>query len=386
MADQGAHLSGDRKGYGRLSVFFGGAMEKLSGMLYELNRNRDCGEVGKSYALVGLGENKEEDISVPSSYEGLPVVAVNLSGGKIAPWVRSLSLPDTVKEYRCDPSVLPNLQAIHKKPLNQKANHLYSKDGILFYGHIDRASTCLVSYPPNHLGETFEMAEKTYLGRAAFSGARSLKSISLPLSLHIIPENCFRGCANLESLDVPKNVMAIEAGAFRGCSNLRAITFHAEESDMGLTTIGPNAFSGCLHLEELHIPGTLKSMDLSALDDLPSLRVLQADYSGYETIDGVLFGNDFFGHPVHLMYYPACKEEADGVYYVPEGTKFLRRGCFAQAKKIHSVVLPLSIQMIEEGAFASSNVESLLFLGDEQAWEQVDKTGIPQGMKTRFKP
>ena len=95
----------------------------------------------------------------------------------------------------------------------------------------------------------------TAIGNGAFAGNRLITAY-LPTSVTTIGDNAFDGCVNLTSVTqlgssdeavFPASVTSIGNYAFEGCGKLN-VTFGAAKA---LTTIGDNAFYGCISLQQV---------------------------------------------------------------------------------------------------------------------------------------
>ena len=93
------------------------------------------------------------------------------------------------------------------------------------------------------------------IGAHAFSGCRSLTSLTLPSCITTIDDCTFYGCSGLTSLTLPSSVTSIGGSAFYGCSGLTSLTLPS-----GVTSIGKYAFRGCSGLTSLTLPSGVTSI------------------------------------------------------------------------------------------------------------------------------
>ena len=84
------------------------------------------------------------------------------------------------------------------------------------------------------------------IGAHAFSGCRSLTSLTLPSGVTSIGEYAFSGCSGLTSLTLPSGVTSIGDYAFYGCSGLTSLTLPSSVT----SSIGRWVFDGCYNLKE----------------------------------------------------------------------------------------------------------------------------------------
>lgn len=301
---------------------------------------------GTYYILWGIGTYTGSEVTVPETYNGLPVREIgsyafpdNISAKKII-------IPGTVKVIRA--WAFENLEI----------------ETVIF---------------------TSEGLEK--IEQSAFRFAKKLKNIVLPNSVKSIEGGAFNNCESLEKINIPTSMTVIE-GLFYGCKNLKYVEFHdgIKEIDTGafentaitslnlpngIEKIGMLAFSGCKNLESVVFPKKLKTVGYQVfagcdklksvtinenllelhpyvLSEIPNLLDIYVDDKNlnYKSVDGVLF--DKSGKT--LIIYPCGR--TDKLYTVPEGTEIIGHDAFVGMDELEKVVLPKSLVRLETQAFA----------------------------------
>ena len=106
----------------------------------------------------------------------------------------------------------------------------------------------------------------TRIGDSAFSGCRSLTSITIPNSVTSIGNGVFSYCSGLALITIPNSVTSIGDSAFSYCSGLTSITIPDS-----VTSIGWRAFDGCSGLTSITIPDSVTSIGGSAFDGCSGL-------------------------------------------------------------------------------------------------------------------
>lgn len=148
------------------------------------------GNTVKSYVVTGCVDI--EELIVPSTYKGKPVVGIaqSKSFGISFSGVKSVSIPSSV-EYIYD----------------------YAFNGCSMLTTINI---------PNSV---------TGIGKSAFMSCISLTNMSLGSSLRIIDNRAFFGCTNLEKIIIPNTVAVIGDSALYNCTKLEDITFNGSKTE-----------------------------------------------------------------------------------------------------------------------------------------------------------
>lgn len=188
------------------------------GLEFKLNED----ETG--YVIVGTGDFAGEILSIPDTYNGLPVVEIARE----------------VFEY------------------NTKIKELYVSENIKTIGYA-------AFYNCSSLEKIYVSENETHslnISEYAFSGCTTLKTLYIPSEVKNIRENAFSSCTSLESVRIgAKNVYN---GSFYGCTSLRNI-----ELLDGIDYIG-DFINSYVPVNSLTIPSTVSFVE-SALFTNPKL-------------------------------------------------------------------------------------------------------------------
>lgn len=169
-------------------------------------------------------------LTVPDSFDGVPVTAVASEAFAGNPYLQQITLPDTVQTLGnrafagCDA-----LTSVTAPGVQSLGAQVFADCGAL----------CGITAAP----------VLTAAGEGAFSGCASLKAVRFD-GLTALPANCFSGCTALANAQLP-DVTVIGESAFLNCQALRAPDLRWDL----LTEIGNAAFSGCTALTgEIPLP------------------------------------------------------------------------------------------------------------------------------------
>ena len=195
----------------------------------------------------------------------------------------------------------------------------------------------------------------------AFDGCRSLKKITIPKKVGIIKKNAFSNCSKLKkvklnkkvyalgdrvfadsgltSLNLNNNLQFIGNGAFQG-TKVKKLVLRGK-----VTYIGNRVFADCRKLKVISVPASVKGINPGAFNNCTSLRAINvaSGNKNYSSAGGVLYNKD----KSLLIQYPLHK--ASHSFHVPGSVAKIRKNSFSGNNYLQSVTL--SAATIEDYAF-----------------------------------
>lgn len=189
------------------------------------------GGVNVRYYAFGL--TNMTSVEIPDTYKGEKVVGLRGNTFSNMPFLKEVTLPNTIGEIRGQ--AFKNCVRLERVKLPE---HLEYLGGGAFY-QCERLESIVL---PDTL---------TYLGGEAFYGCESLRSVQLSDNLSEIRGNTFENCIRLKSIDIPDRVNRIGGHAFYGDRNLNSVGISPDSS---LREIGSSAFRLCTGLKEITLP------------------------------------------------------------------------------------------------------------------------------------
>ena len=137
-------------------------------------------------------------------------------------------------------------------------------------------------------------------------------------SVTSIGSNAFNGCMGLSSITIPDSVTSIGDWDFWGCTSLTSITIPDS-----VTSISELAFIGCTGLKDITVDENNKN---------------------YSSLDGVMFDKN----KDKLILCPAEKK---GDYFIPVSVTSIGGDAFHDCKRLTSITIPGSVTSIGDRAF-----------------------------------
>ncbi len=183
------------------------------------------------------------------------------------------------------------------------------------------------------------------IGAHAFSGCRSLTSLTLPSGVTSIGESAFTGCSGLTSLTLPSCITTIDDCTFYGCSGLTSLTLPSS-----VTSIGGSAFYGCSGLTSLTLPSSVtSSIGRWVFDGCYNLK--ECNYFIDSDLETYLAHTHDWGYiPVDEIKYYHNGQELTKLE-IPSGVDKIGSYSFYKGVNLTSLTLPSSVTTIGYSAF-----------------------------------
>ncbi len=234
-------------------------------------------EGGYAVRFYTFGLTNFRTAEIPEEYNGKPVVSLRGNTFSNMPFLKEVTLPDSITEIRG--------QAF-KNDLNLVKVNIPVNLEYLGGGSFYNCSSIKEIELPDSL---------TFLGGESFYNASSLKSIKLSNNLTEIRGNTFENCNSLESINIPDKVERIGGHAFYGNSSLKKVTL-TEKSE--LKEIGSSAFRMCTKLTEITIPKTT-NLNERAFKESPTKIKRFGDIDYDNIVDKTKYARNSF---IYLQY------------------------------------------------------------------------------------
>ena len=185
----------------------------------------------------------------------------------------------------------------------------------------------------------------TSIGEYAFTGCSGLTSLTLPSCITTIDDCTFYGCSGLTSLTLPSSVTSIGGSAFSGCSGLTSLTLPS-----GVTSIGDYAFYGCSGLTSLTLPSSVtSSIGRWVFDGCYNLK--ECNYFIDSDLETYLAHTHNWGYiPVDEIKYYHNGQELTKLE-IPSGVDKIGSYSFYKGVNLTSLTLPSSVTTIGYSAF-----------------------------------
>ena len=306
------------------------------GLQFELN------DGGNDYTVIGYNGD-EEEVIIPSKYEGKPVVAIKDSAFTECEFEK-VTIAASVEEI----GVAAFKDCENLESVNIPASVTIIKD--------ETFSGCKA------LNSVTIEGDIKGIGEAAFYFCEELYSISLPESCVEIGAEAFRVCLSLSnitlspkltylgayslsqtsitSIVIPSTLNTIEGGTFSQCRSLKNVTISE-----GVKTIEEYAFHSCAALEKIHIPASVTKIEQNIFAYTQVLRNLTVaeDNPVYDSRNNC---KAIIETATNTLI------TGSGQAFIPNTVTSIAENAFFAIQNLCNVTIPTSVTSIGSSAFS----------------------------------
>ena len=315
-------------------------------LAFEKKVDYSTGKAEEIYVVRAGNEiSQVKSVTIPATYNGLPVKEIASYGFKNSINLTSIEIPDTIKYIDTTAfsgcSVLADINVYEVEGNNDAL--FSSDDGILYY--------------KNELDKSLEI----YKVPVAKTG-----TIAIPSGVTSVPARAFSGCYYIKKIILPATIKDIGTYAFYNCTNLKQVEVLGTGTETWGLSIANDAFYYVDGLITVTLPARTEKISIDAVfRGSTHIEALIFDDANpyFTTKDGVVFNKD--GDTI--LYYPQGKA---GAYTIPAGVTTIAKGSFgndatisyAFTRKLTELTIPYTVTTIEEGAFSRcSSIRKITF-------------------------
>ena len=341
-----------------------------------------------AFEVSGLG-TASNDVTVPDTYRGLPVVAIGERAFYNKNTLTSVSLGKNIETIRAQ--AFENCVQLNSVSLPQGLTSIGERafqscraldDDIVFPDGVTEIGAQAFGYCRALRSVQFGKNLKT-IGESAFHGCSSLTSVLIPDSVTSLGDGAFADCSGIVSAKIGSGIGAIGTDTFRSCDKLTSVQFGGAEESIGdfafaecpalqtvslpesVRTIGKQAFYGDTALTEAKIGANIEKISSAAFAETGIMKKTGATYLG-DWFLGTSEGSEpaFRDGTVGIADYALQGwENLPGILSLPDSVKYIGEGAFKDSASLADVILGSGVEQIGDYAFDGCTGLTQIILG-----------------------
>lgn len=312
-------------------------------------------EDGSYYTATDGTGCTESDITIPKSYNGIPIEAIGDNAFEGMTSLKSISLPDSIVR-------------VGRYAFEECRNLEYkSEDGYQYLGNKKNPYLVVIGFDVKSQTRDSDLSFNTstrVIADGAFAALTNIKSVNIHDEIVTVGANAFVRCPSLSELNMGKGVKYIGDYAFYECTNLRSLTlFDSVEK------IGDFAFMGCSKIETVELGNSIESIGNYAFNGLAKLESLtipdsvktlgEGAFVDCSTLTEVYIGSGLEVLPTAAFKYCTALRTVE----LPDSVREIGDQAFYNCAYLSKIMLPESIEVIGENAFEVTNLAYTDFNG-----------------------
>lgn len=305
---------------------------------------------GSEYTIKSYTGN-EVYISLPSSYNEIPITGIANSAFSSGNGIMEIYIPDSI--INIDSKAFLDCFTLTKINVNESHSVFSSIDGIL----CSKDQKTLIAYPLGKSSVVNDIPTSIEtIGPYAFASAQKIKSIYLSDTITSLSEHSFDACKKMTEITLSNNISDIPTYCFANCSDLSVINFGT-----GITTLDTYSFYQCTGIVDLVLPDSLIDIKNSAFEGCTHIvnltfgnsvkNIGNKAFSYCENLKNIEFSSSIetIGDYAFIQNYKLTEVT------FAEGLISLGDGAFLYNTRLRKVNLPASLQSIGFQTFSSSD-------------------------------
>ncbi|MBE6602406.1 MAG: hypothetical protein E7637_07905 [Ruminococcaceae bacterium] len=370
-------------------------------------------KVGDTYSVVTF-TGTATDVTIPKTYKGLPVTAIEKNAFAAATELLSITIPNSVTSVgskafsKCTKLTNATVPMVAVSELTKgKLQAVVITNGTKVPDKAFNSATALVSVTiPDGVTE---------IGKDAFKNCPQLTNIVLPEGVVSIGNSAFEKCTSLATVYIPASVTTVGTKVFEACTKITSATIPASVSTVlpkdslqtvviisgdsipdgaftdskllvsvtlpeGITHIGAAAFSGCERLTDFTLPeDTITFIGAAAFDGCT--KIIETDgaiqYLGKWAVKCA---------PFYATTYTTLRNDTIGIaaeafancfglleIAIPDSVKYINANAFMKCSELRNITVGTAAESIDATAFiACFKLENIIVAEANATYQSID--------------